>query len=390
MKKNFLLVITAITLICCSDDNSTGDIYVGDVTLRTQEDVNKFGSKKYKKIQGSLDIIDFPVHDSALLEHDYNGVDILDLKPLNSIVEIENKLTILNCDDLTTLNSFENLKSVGTIDISSNTSLTEITGFNNLTFGESVGPYNVIIESNFHLKKILGFNNISSTTNYGISFYLAINQNLENIEGFNAVSNTTLLKSQIFGNNNLSSIVGFNGFSSTYGIGPQSGVSISIEQSPVEILKVYNDLEEDRGTGIKLVGLKLENLNNSFKILNRTSGISIRDNSELENIMGFNNLETTGSLSIMNNPKINSLNGFGKLNRVISDVYIVDNISLTDVESLNTISEINNIHFEGNEQLINYCSILDLLQTLQSNNIFFQYNGYNPTFQEIQNGKCSQ
>ncbi len=390
MKKLFLLSYIAITLVSCSDDNSIGDTYIGDITLRTQEDVNKFGEKQYKTIQGSLRIIDIPVNDSALLDHDFNGVDILDLKPLNSIIHIENGLTVLNCDNLTTLNSFENLKKVGSIYISSNASLSEITGFNDITFGEYDGLYNINIEYNFDLKRITGFNNINSTTNYGIGFYIALNHNLEIINGFNTVPNTTLGKLQIFGNFSLSSAIGFSGFSSTYELGPQAGMSITIKETPIEVLKICNDLEEDRGNGIEFVGLKVTNFDNSFKILNKTNELSIRENSELENINGFKNLETSGSLSIMNNSKLTSLDGFGKLNSVKADVYIIDNTSLVDIGALNTITEVNKIHFEGNDQLINYCSIIDVLQTLNSNKIFFQYNGFNPTFQEIQDGKCTQ
>jgi len=79
-------------------------IYDGDVTLTSQEQVNEFGSHRYKEVKGNL-IIQNPMSSYP--------TDISDLTPLDSLTKVHGSLNIQFCPMLKNLAGLRNLDSVG-------------------------------------------------------------------------------------------------------------------------------------------------------------------------------------------------------------------------------------------------------------------------------------
>jgi hypothetical protein len=80
MKKALLFSLTLLFIIGCNtDDDGSGSIntYLGDVNLRTQQEVIEFGSKGYTHIEGKICI--------GCIEQN----DINDLRPLRNLKSVE-------------------------------------------------------------------------------------------------------------------------------------------------------------------------------------------------------------------------------------------------------------------------------------------------------------
>lgn len=173
-------------------------VYEGMVYLKTQEEVETFGSNGYTHINGSLTL-------GIFMGPDYSN--ITDLSALSSLTSIENHVNIMYNAELTTLDGLENLSHIGSylmimentvlVDIGSlmglttiqgylgiddNEALTHLNGLNNITsIGESVR-----IDDNVSLSDISALSNIVT-----IGHSLEISAN-DNISGINFPSLTTI------------------------------------------------------------------------------------------------------------------------------------------------------------------------------------------------------
>ena len=97
-------------------------IFVGDVTLTTQEEIDAFGAKNYLSINGNLTINeDQVVH------------DIVFFSPLETITSITGVVKIENLYNLLDIPSLNNLTSVGGIVIDNNWGILDIHSLSNLT-----------------------------------------------------------------------------------------------------------------------------------------------------------------------------------------------------------------------------------------------------------------
>lgn len=174
-------------------------VYIGDIELETQEDVNNFGSERYTEISGYVII--------GGLE----GEDITDLSPLLGLNYIRNYLVISFNEHLTNLDGLEPLIDVRTfIQINHNTSLSNINGLRNLNnVGDSnylkSGSISVIF--NPELQNIGGLLGLTEVSSY---IHIANNQSLENIDG---LSNIERIENLVIINNDL--ITHIDGLSNT-------------------------------------------------------------------------------------------------------------------------------------------------------------------------------
>jgi len=125
------------------------NVYTGDITLSTQDEVNEFGTNEYTTIDGSM----------------YIKGTVTDLSPLESIVIINNAFEVKNTQNLQNLEGLNNLKITGNIfpngfRIENNSALESLSGLNNLeiTRGESY------IINNDNLTNLQGLNNYNAAS----------------------------------------------------------------------------------------------------------------------------------------------------------------------------------------------------------------------------------
>jgi hypothetical protein len=97
-------------------------IYHGDVILTTQEEINAFSANNYITIDG-----DFTIDENQTIH------DILNLEELASITTINGVFTIQNLYNLLDVPSFQNITSVGGINISNNWGILDIHSLLNIT-----------------------------------------------------------------------------------------------------------------------------------------------------------------------------------------------------------------------------------------------------------------
>jgi hypothetical protein len=174
-------------------------VYIGDIILETQEDVNNFGSERYTEISGFVII------------GGQEGEDITDLSPLFGLNYIKNYLGISFNEHLTNLDGLESLIDIRIyIQINHNNSLSNINGLKNLNnIGDSnylsSGGISFIFNSELqNIDGLLGLTKVSSNVD------ILNNQSLKNIDG---LSNIERIQNLVIINNDL--ITNINGLSNT-------------------------------------------------------------------------------------------------------------------------------------------------------------------------------
>lgn len=118
-------------------------VYMGDITLRTQAEVENFGSMGYTRVTGKLcigcggnnDIFDLgPLNTLKAVKtlSIENNIVLIKLNDLNNLTELGN-LRIKQNPLLENLDSFSGVTAINTVELDDNGSLTDIDGLNNLT-----------------------------------------------------------------------------------------------------------------------------------------------------------------------------------------------------------------------------------------------------------------
>ncbi|WP_179354321.1 receptor L domain-containing protein [Winogradskyella vidalii] len=177
MKKTIILlfsILLSITFSSCENDDTINEeeqiqiVCDGDYILKTQQEVNEFGSSGCTDLTGNL-----------IIDDSLDGIyDIVNLEPLNNIMSIAGNLEIGSNNNLTQINAFTNLKTIGqNVTIGSNENITQINGFNELLTIDR----NFIIVTNNGLIQINGFNKLATI---GYVFRIQQNDNLNEISGF--------------------------------------------------------------------------------------------------------------------------------------------------------------------------------------------------------------
>src|SRR5690606_26291838 len=123
VKKAILLISVAFLILNCDkDETSIPIIFEGDIILRSQTEVDDFGSKGYTKITGNL----------IISSNYYTPINTL--KELHQINFVEGDLFINSNSSLNNLNGLNNIIKIGgNLAIHSNDNLTGIDGLYNLT-----------------------------------------------------------------------------------------------------------------------------------------------------------------------------------------------------------------------------------------------------------------
>jgi len=167
-----------------------GGTYIGNVELRSQQDVIEFGANDYTKIDGNLKLIDEDEPDDK----------IVDLTPLNCLTEIVAETNLNNVaaslyiqtTDLRSLAGLENLTNVGKLRLIKNRSLLTLDGLIGLTSisSENHGENLLKIKDNLSLLNIDGLENLQTVgrVNYDSDVIIVGNYVLQNIDGLQGLS----------------------------------------------------------------------------------------------------------------------------------------------------------------------------------------------------------
>jgi subtilisin-like proprotein convertase family protein len=281
-----------------------------DITLSHQGSVDSFqanfgGGVICDTVTGTLKI------DGGLINN---------LAPISDLVSI-GRLEITNNSLLTNIDGLINLKSVGEdIFVVSNPTLTNIDGFANLIgWGRSF-----TISSNTALTNI---DSLASQSNITGNLYISGNSSLTNIDG---LSNLTRIDGNLSINGN-SSLTNINGLINLSTVGGylfiQNSTSLFDIDGLSNLTSVEGHLWIDDNAIINIDGL-----------LNLTSvgyNLSIRRNNALSDIDGLASLESVGgSLSFYENSVLTNLDGLANLVSVTNSLDIRANPALTNLDGL--------------------------------------------------------
>jgi len=318
----------------------TNKTFVGDVYLKTQQEVDDFGIQNYQQITGKLTIGDR----SSLNESDIN-----DLSTLNSLIEIGSKLDIWNNDNLQDFDGFENLVVIGgDIEINGNDQILNVAGFDSLISisGE------LFVRGNDSLLDVDGFTGVISSA---IRIRISRNNKLKNLSAFIGASEING-ELDISENASLLNLNGLDGLKVIHG-----NLVITGNSDLTDISSLYN-LEVVEGMFV-LAGTSISEINGFNQLSSVLAGLTISGNSSLTVISGFSNLIDSGKISIDNNSLLTEINGFESTVTLNGDFVLLANESLYNINGFNNLSSIQgNLNYALNRALgLDFLSNLNLI-----------------------------
>lgn len=252
--KKLLLVIFLISLgIGCTPDTITQPapliVYNGNVILRTQADVDAFGTQGYTVINGFLNI-----GDRWSDTHIPVPSDITDLSPLNGLTQIASQLEVQSNPQLTSLQGLENLEVVAGLVLSDNENLTSLTGLEGLksisghTFYTGQVFYNgglIFVFNNPSLASVEALGNITPQTLSQVTINNSGLSSLAGLENIVEVSKLYIVNNDVL--TSLEALEGLININSTVFItGNDTLTNYCILQNPIgnnPNLEVYNVLD---------------------------------------------------------------------------------------------------------------------------------------------------
>lgn len=287
-------------------------VYEGNVILYSQEQVDEFGSNHYNIIEGFL-----------IISSSINQF-ILDLSPLNALIEVQQGLKI---EGISTenLEGLDNLSTVG---------------------GE------LIIYHNYNLIDLQGLQNL---THIGGDIEIYSNSVLEDIS---ALENIT-------------------GFSKGVGIGGNAITNINMMQDAVTLhhLSLIDNQQLQTVTGFQNV-VQIEDYVDIFQNISLTSLSGL---SSVTSIGGLFNLESNTQLA-----QIDLVN----LTSVGNVLFLWENQVLTNLDGFSNLATVGGLYVINHYALSDLCGITTAVINYNGS-ININGNLYNPTIEDFINGDCS-
>ena len=142
-----------------------------------------------------------------------------------------------------------------------------------------------------------------------------------------------------------------------------------------------------------LHGIQIEHCSNLVsvsgfnKVDSMEGNIALNDNSNLEIISGFQNLQKLGGMNIYNNNNFRSMAGFENLKEVL-DISVHQNKNLEVIDGLKNLKSIRYLTLNNNKNLSDYCILKSYIDVIS--NLTIEFNLYNPSRQDIIEGNCSK
>ena len=278
------IIAMLIGLVSCSgDDENNNDpkIFVGDITLLNQEEVNVFASENYSRITGTLTIGNCG-----------QSNNINSLSSLKDLKSIGGNLRVIEADGLKTLNGLNNLE--------------EVEG--NISFGQPCGRSllenldgleSLISTGSLYIDARDSLKNIDALSNLKTCEELTVFGKYDNVDALSNLINVDFVSFNSSELTNLGGIAHLNNLSNLnlyYCTSLVSLQSLSSNLFQVGFLRISNC-----NSLVNLDGLSS---------LTEVGGIQLLSNENLENLDVLNNLEIRiKSLIVEYNPKLENFCG---------------------------------------------------------------------------------
>jgi len=353
MKKLLLATLAMLAIACSSDNNDPENnpepvedcIYVGNINLMSQADVDAFAAHHYCEIKGDLNIGSI----------DAVATNITNIGGLESLKSISGSLIIENNPQLINLHGLNSL-----VQINNNLFIHQNSALTNL---EGIGPVKKMmsldISLNISLQNLKGLENVESVSDFGVSD----NDVLTSLEG---VENLTLIDGSL-------------------GISGKSLTSLEALHSLSEVENIYISTTS-------LINLK------GLEGVSGVKELYIRFNNSLTTLEGLQGINTFTSLTIVQNPTLASISHLSGLTLHQPDEFTNNNIRidfnfmLPSLDGLQNITGFTgDIYLQKNIILKDFCAIRDIV-TYGGNTIslYIAGNLYDPLKYQIIAGNCSQ
>ena len=266
-------------------DNCPSTIFYGDLTLRTQAEVDAF---HYTEVTGSLTIG---------FEFGTTSSDITNLQPVSKLTKVGASLVIRNNNQLQDLQGLENLVT-SQVRVERNSKLSSLKGLKNSTLLDEL-----IIVNNDQLQNLQGLEDLISLTR----IWIYDNGQLQNLQGLKNLDFVNELG--IRNNGRLTSLQGLEnlttiGSTLTISSNPQLESLQGLENLHT-IQAILNIIDNDRLTSLQ----GLENVTWGF------ASLFIAYNDQLTSLQGLENIQPYihGGLSIFENPQLNDCCAIARL-----------------------------------------------------------------------------
>lgn len=308
-------------------------------------------------------------------------IDEFQLSDEAALVNIDGNLTIQSdgSDDIVDISIFDNLNTItGNLVIKDNSLFSNLDTFQAL---ENVEGNEIIIQNNRNLVNFCGLGNVSASINTTIDG-----------NGFNPS------QEEIFTNNCKTPDLVYDGF-------PRFNTQAEVDALPDGITHFPGELV----IGLDAAANDITDLS-KFSKLRRIEGRFIMQRTPLiTDMSAFTSLEFIGNtdsdeLVIRQMDNIVSLDGLQALTHVGRRIGIRENPSLQTLDGLNNIRFIgeNKITIgacgnadQGNPLLTDYCALTGVVERFgvdvleQSGSCIDSFSSFNPSFQDILDGNCS-
>ena len=243
-------------------------------------------------------------------------------------------------------------------------SVTNLDGFNNLT---TVSP---------------GYFTISNANIDGASV------KLKTINGFNKLTSVTaaLDLSGASGAGLSGALTTIKGFQQLTSVG-----TFAVAGSKLDDISGFKSLTTiTANAGIASTALK--NLDGLSALKSIGAQFMINGNLLLANNKGLISLTSVGEIYFYANPELLTLEGLGKITSIKNGIQLSNNVKLTNLDGLiNVAGAMNGIRISGNTALKDFCGLNKLINGGGNTGVYqVSSNGYNPTAQEIKDGKCKK
>ena len=341
--------------------------YEGDITLRSQEEVNEFISNT-AGILGNLTI----GYTSGRSQN-----NITDLTPLSNVTDITGSLRIEYNKQLVNLNGLNKLQSIGGyFSLSRNDSLTTLGNFTNLqTIGE-----NFSVSSNAQLTTLGNFTNLQSIGGFSLSRNNSLTTlgnftNLQSIGGHVDVNNNDRLTTlgdfsglQTIGRhvdvNNNDRLTTLGNFSTLQTIGENFSVSSNAQ---LTTLGNFTNLQSIGGYFRVTGNFELTTLGNFSALQTIGENFSVSSNAQLTTLGNFTNLQSIGGyFRVTGNFELTTLGNFSALQTIGGGF---------SVSRLTTLGNFSNLRSIGGGFSVSSITTLGNFSNLQTIGGYFQLSG---------------
>lgn len=315
--------------------------------------------------------------------HLYSCPALTNLNGLENLHTAVNGVTIEACNALETLSGLDNLETVAAIEVLANPSLTSLGSLGNVV----QLPGTLTLKDNPQLLNLEGLDKLTASGDLRIDnndalLNLAQLSNLEGVSGQVWIMNNAALTDltglekletigqdlNIYFNDALTNLSALSKLKIVWG-------SAGISYNPL-LTNLGLDSLATIGNELYLVSnASLENLSGLSQLAYVSNNLAISDNAVLTSLEGLNRLSACYQISIGNNPSLERLNSFDSL-REVGNIWLFENnllqnldgfenlntvygtlsigplASLSSVEELSNLTSVNTLSIQGNPALI--------------------------------------